>query len=294
METVTGLDALASRVSRGEPLTDQDAGVLLASHDLITIGMMADEARRRLHGNRTTFVRVFDIHVDALPESLPAGLSAGEFRIVGSPASLEKACAAVAAARRLSASVPLSGFVLSELAQLDERDVYARLRAAGLDRVAYAPLEWDAVASATKLARDAGLIVDRLAIVGSEDPAPPSLLVRARELQEALGGFRVFAPLPRLLNSRMPTTGYDDVKAVAAARLLVPGIRSIQVDWALYGPKLAQVALTTGADDVDSVAAVEGGALGARRSSIEEIRSNIAAAGGEPIERDGAFETRNP
>ena len=42
--------------------------------------------------------------------------------------------------------------------------------------------------------------------------------------------------------------GFDDVKQVALARLLVSNIDSIQVDWPLYGPKLAQVALSVGAD----------------------------------------------
>ena len=36
-------------------------------------------------------------------------------------------------------------------------------------------------------------------------------------------------------------------------RLVVDNVHSIQVDWSLYGPKLAQVALTVGADDVDGV-----------------------------------------
>ena len=57
---------------------------------------------------------------------------------------------------------------------------------------------------------------------------------------------RAFAPLPRRVNPAVPTTGYDDVKRVALARLFVENIPSIQVDWALYGPKLAQVALTVG------------------------------------------------
>ena len=50
-----------------------------------------------------------------------------------------------------------------------------------------------------------------------------------------------------------PTTGYEDVKMVALARLAAPNVPSIQVDWRRYGPKLAQVALTFGADDVDGV-----------------------------------------
>jgi aminodeoxyfutalosine synthase len=80
------------------------------------------------------------------------------------------------------------------------------------------------------------------------------------------------------------------VKQVAVARLLATTIESIQVNWPLYGPKLAQFALTIGADDVDGVAAVDPGTLGARRSPLEEIRGNIRSAALEPVERNGRHE----
>jgi aminodeoxyfutalosine synthase len=115
---------------------------------------------------------------------------------------------------------------------------------------------------------------------------------RARAIQAAVGGVRTFAPLPRHIVTAQPSTGYDDVRQVAMARLLLDNIESIQVDWALYGPKLAQVALTMGADDVDGVSAFEG-ELGRRRSSIEEIRGNIRAAGLDPAERDALFAARS-
>ena len=92
------------------------------------------------------------------------------------------------------------------------------------------------------------------------------------------------------MNPAVPTTGYDDVKRVALARLIVDNIPSIQVDWSLYGPKLAQVALTIGADDIDGVSAEDGAPEGRRRAPLEEIRRNIRAAGQEPIERNGRFE----
>ena len=63
----------------------------------------------------------------------------------------------------------------------------------------------------------------------------------------------------------------------------------IQVDWALYGPKLAQVALTFGADDLDSVAAAEDESKGQRRTTPEEIRRAIQAASMTPVERNGRF-----
>jgi aminodeoxyfutalosine synthase len=116
------------------------------------------------------------------------------------------------------------------------------------------------------------------------------LLNRARDLQKAVGGFHAFAPLPRSLSIETPSTGYDDVKQIALARVIAENIESIQVDWSLYGPKLAQFALTTGANDVDGVAAVDPGILGTRRSPIEEIRGNIRAAALDPVERNGRFE----
>lgn len=80
------------------------------------------------------------------------------------------------------------------------------------------------------------------------------------------------------------------MKRVALARLIVDNVASIQVDWSLYGPKLAQVALTVGADDVDGVSAVDDMSEGHRRAPLEEIRRNILAAGLEPVERNARFE----
>jgi 2-iminoacetate synthase ThiH len=80
------------------------------------------------------------------------------------------------------------------------------------------------------------------------------------------------------------------VKHVALARVIVDNVPSIQVDWSLYGPKLAQVALTVGADDVDAVSPEAETSEGRRRAPLEEIRRNIRAAGQEPVERNGRFE----
>ena len=116
------------------------------------------------------------------------------------------------------------------------------------------------------------------------------LLKAVADLQRAVAVVRAFAPLPRRVNPAAPTTGYEDVKHIALARIVVDNVASIQVDWLLYGPKLAQVALTVGADDVDGVSAEEETTEGRRRAPLEEIRRNIRAAGQEPIERNGRFD----
>jgi aminodeoxyfutalosine synthase len=76
---------------------------------------------------------------------------------------------------------------------------------------------------------------------------------------------------------------------VAVARLAAPNIPMIQVDWLRYGPKLAQVALTFGADDLDAVSGSDHAPDGTRRAPMEELRRNILAAGLTPAERDGRF-----
>lgn len=276
-------------------ISETEAQELLGSKDLIAIGMKADEVRRRLHGARTTFVRVFEIHADAPVTSLPARTSAGEFRIVGAASSLEAAIVAVRGGRNLAAAAPLTGFSLADLVTLEGSSslaaALAALREAGLEGISEAPLDsLDDAEGAIAAARGAGLSVTRLTVNVQRPDDRIALAHRARALQSKLGGFHAFAPLPRTISVSAPTTGYDDVKQIALTRLVADNIPSIQVDWQLYGPKLAQFALTIGADDVDAVAAVDPGILGTRRSPIEEIRGNIRAAGLEPVERNARFE----
>jgi aminodeoxyfutalosine synthase len=291
---MTALQDVAERVSRGQVLSASDAQAILATHDIVSVGMVADEARRQRHGTRTTFVRVFQIHVASPPSQLPPRVHAGEVRIIGAPRDAEAAEAAVRSAAALAAGVPLTGFSLADLLSIAGsvaalETLCARLHLAGLNAIAEVPLDrLEDAAPPVQAARAAGLAALRMTVHGESSDYP--LVEKARRLQDQVGGFIAFAPLPRSVPVTQPTTGYDDVKHIALARLLAGNIPSIQVDWPLYGPKLAQVALTMGADDVDGIEAVDPGILGTRRSPIEEIKGNITAAFLEPAERDGRFE----
>ena len=110
--------ALGERVARGEAIDEHDARLILDCADLIAVGVAADTVRRRLHGSRTTFVRVFEVHVDAPPAALPPGVSAGEFRIVGRPASADAAVSAVRAAAAIAGGAPVTGFSIVDLQSL--------------------------------------------------------------------------------------------------------------------------------------------------------------------------------
>lgn len=265
---------------------------LLETPDLIAVGIAGDEVRRLMHGARTTFNRVFEIHVDAPPQSLPPRVHAGEFRVIGRPAGLEALVAAVRKASALAAGTPVTVFSLGDLMSLPHpiRAVARAIREAGASAIVQLPL--DVIESPELVATD--VRAEQLAILTlSVDALPDDRRIQtcemARALQSSVGGFKAFAPLPRTMSPSKPTTGYDDVKMVALARVVVDNLESIQVDWALYGPKLAQVALTVGADDVDAVAAVDPGVLGTRRGPLEEIKGNIRAAALEAVERDGLF-----
>ena len=296
MEAVTVLEAVAERVTRGQELTADDARTILATHDIVELGMLADGVRRQRHDKRTTFGRVLEVHIEAIPGALPANFDGGEVRIVGTPESAESAIAAVRSLSGIAGATPVVGFSLTELARLagsNGATLLAALHQSGLHAIADVAVD-DAgnIAAAVRAARDAGLRVLRLTNHAGPPDAQVDLVTRARALQAEVGGFHAFAPLPRTMSIALPTTGYDDVKLIALARLVVNNIDSIQVDWSLYGPKLAQVALTMGADDVDGVAAVETGELGTRRSAIEEITRNIRAAALDPSERTGLFDAR--
>jgi aminodeoxyfutalosine synthase len=278
------------------PTTDLDLEALAASHDIISIGMIADDIRRRKHGTRTTFVRVADVPVDA-PVSAAPPPRAGELRIAGTPASGSAAVERVRAVAAVANGMPVSGFSLADLEQIAVRDGVAlralleELRAVGLELVAEAPIDrlQDARGS-IEAVNIAGLALARLTVDQAPSADALPLLKAVADLQRSVAVIRAFAPLARRLNPAAPTTGFDDVKRVALARIVVDNVPSIQVDWSLYGPKLAQVALTVGADDVDAVSA-EDGTEGPRRSPLEEIRRGIRAAGYDPVQRDGRWDT---
>jgi aminodeoxyfutalosine synthase len=279
-------------------MTVSETGIsaLAASHDIISIGMEADAVRREKHGNRTTFLRV--AVVDAAPGApLDWPIAAGEVRVAGVPATSSAAVARVKEVVDSAKGTPVSAFSLADLEQLAIREqitlraLLEDLRAAGLDLVAEAPFdELQDPRRSVEEVNIAGLALARLTVHKLPSADALSWLKRIADLQHTVGVIRAFAPLPRLVNPAVPTTGYDDVKRIALARLAVPNVPSIQVDWALYGPKLAQVALTVGADDVDAVSAEDDNSQGRRRAPLEEILRNIRAAGQEPIERDGRFE----
>ncbi len=135
-------------------------------------------------------------------------------------------------------------------------------------------------------------------VEGFEDRLQHMIVVR--ELQDRTGGFTAFIPWtfqPRNTelaenhdNLREKSSAFDYLKTLAISRLMVDNIDSIQVSWVTQGLKIAQIALTFGADDFGSLMIEENvvSAAGTKHFSgfsLNHITRAIKNAGFEPEQR---------
>jgi aminodeoxyfutalosine synthase len=124
-------------------------------------------------------------------------------------------------------------------------------------------------------------------------------LLRLRAAQDVTGGFQAFIPLAfQPKNSRLahlpPTTGADDLKTLAVARLLLDNFSHIKAYWVMTGLKLAQVALFFGANDMDGTVVEEVISLMSEAGHGQAVAKSelvrvIRDAGRTPVERDALY-----
>ncbi|MDL1970935.1 MAG: aminofutalosine synthase MqnE [Candidatus Desulfofervidaceae bacterium] len=124
-------------------------------------------------------------------------------------------------------------------------------------------------------------------------------LIALREAQDETRGFLCFIPLsfhPKNTKlSYLPgPTGVEDLKTMAISRLMLDNIPHIKAYWIMLTPKLAQVALNFGADDIDGTILEEKITHMAKAESPQyltrtELEALIKEAGYEPVERDTFF-----
>jgi len=124
-------------------------------------------------------------------------------------------------------------------------------------------------------------------------------LLALREAQDETGGFLAFIPLafhPKNteMSSLAKTTGIDDLKNIAVARLLLDNFSHIKAYWVMIGPKLAQIALSFGADDMDGTVKEEvithmAGAETDQAIGSDTLVRLIKEAGRIPVERDTLY-----
>ena len=124
-------------------------------------------------------------------------------------------------------------------------------------------------------------------------------LARIRDQQDETGGFVRFIPWTLQPGNTAleaaglrPLGGFAYLVMLAVSRIFLDNVPSIQASWVTQGPKIAQVALAMGADDLGSTM-IEENVVSAAGTSFpamppEEMERLITEAGFEPRRRDAA------
>jgi len=124
-------------------------------------------------------------------------------------------------------------------------------------------------------------------------------LIRLRNLQDETHGFQTYIPMAfhpanTPLQHLFTTTGMLDLKQIAIGRLVLDNFPHIKAYWQMMSPKIAQIALRFGADDIDGTVIEEkiyhdAGATTPQGLHRRELVRLITEAGREPVERDTMY-----
>ena len=124
-------------------------------------------------------------------------------------------------------------------------------------------------------------------------------LLKLRAVQDETGGFQTFIPLAfhpenTALDHLPVTTGLTDIRQVAVSRLMLDNFPHIKAYWQMLSPKIAQIALRFGADDLDGTVIEEkiyhdAGATTPQGMTRKDLCRLITEAGRIPVERDTLY-----
>ena len=139
-----------------------------------------------------------------------------------------------------------------------------------------------------------------LAGIGEEPEERIEHLDLLRQAQDKSGGWQTFIPLSchyegndLLERGVKPLTGYDQLKNIALSRIMLDNFDNIKAYWIQLGEKMAQIALSFGANDLDGTVKAERitrAAGASKRSLAEDTLTNlIEGAGLTAIERDTIY-----
>jgi FO synthase len=130
-------------------------------------------------------------------------------------------------------------------------------------------------------------------------------LALVREIQKRTGGFTEFVPLGfiherntlyNFMGARPGASPLEDLRMIAVSRLFLrPWIHNVQMSWVKMGPKLAQLALSAGANDfggtlMEESISRESGSQHGENLPAEEMRRLIREVGRTPVERSTTYE----
>lgn len=152
-----------------------------------------------------------------------------------------------------------------------------------------------------KLAHQIGLKSNATMLYGhvENDEDRVDHLMKLRDLQDETHGFQTFIPLAfhpdnTALKHLPKTTGMLDIKQIAVSRLILDNFPHIKAYWQMMSPKIAQISLRFGADDIDGTVIEEkiyhdAGATTPQGMRRHDLIRLIKEAGRIPIERDTLY-----
>ena len=153
-----------------------------------------------------------------------------------------------------------------------------------------------------RLAHLAGLKTNATMLYGHVETAADRVahMEMLRILQDETGGFQAFIPLAfQAENSDLKldikgTSGLDDLKTLAVARIFLDNFDHIKAYWIMLGEKIAQVSLAFGVNDLDGTVVEEkighdAGAQSPQSQTKEGIIRLIRKAAKNPVERDTLY-----
>jgi aminodeoxyfutalosine synthase len=124
-------------------------------------------------------------------------------------------------------------------------------------------------------------------------------LMKLRALQDETAGFQTFIPLAfhpdnTPLQHLPKTTGMLDIRQIAVSRLVLDNFPHIKAYWQMMTPRIAQIALRFGADDIDGTVIEEkiyhdAGATTPQGMRRQDLIRLIREAGRVPVERDTLY-----
>lgn len=207
---------------------------------------------------------------------------------------------------------------LAKLEKMPIREVLDRLVAAGLDSIPGGGAEiledetrrqiWSRAKASTdqwlgvhREAHELGLRTTATMMFGVGEPISARIahLLGVRDLQDHGGGFTAFIPwtfqdsATDLEGEVEPSGGYDYLRTLAISRLALDNIDHVQGSWVTQGPKIGQVSLFFGADDLGSIMLEENvvAAAGAQyRMTQSDMERVIREAGYTPRQRRTLYE----
>ena len=129
-------------------------------------------------------------------------------------------------------------------------------------------------------------------------------LILLRDQQDRTGGFQCFIPLKcyyegtNIKDEVTEPSSEDLLRDVAISRLVLDNFDHIKAYWIQLGEKLAQLALSFGADDMDGTILEEkithaAGAKTPLQLAKEKLEFFISSAGYTPVERDTVYNILN-